>query len=96
MTTEKMLFVLKMYDDLIEGLGFDSVKDNDATDPCGRLSHARWMCGRATEFIIEGRVEKADRWLGFIQGVLWCEGRFSIGEMRDHNRDACPPPPDGV
>ena len=30
--------------------------------------------------------EKLMRWLGFIQGVLWKEGIFTIDELRDHIR----------
>jgi hypothetical protein len=31
---------------------------------------------------------KANRWLGFIQGVLWMQGRFSINEMGKINGEA--------
>jgi len=31
-------------------------------------------------------LEKAMRWLGFIQGVLWSTGTRSIDEMREDNR----------
>ena len=30
--------------------------------------------------------EKFNRWLGFMQGILWCNGDFTLNEMRDHNR----------
>lgn len=32
------------------------------------------------------RLEKAMRWLGFIQGALWLNGDFTLDELRDHNR----------
>jgi len=32
------------------------------------------------------RLEKMFRWLGFIQGVLWCEGMYTIDQMKEHNR----------
>jgi len=32
------------------------------------------------------RTEKFMRWLGFMQGVLYSEGLFTVLEMRDHNR----------
>lgn len=58
----------------------------------GRLAHALWMCGRiegmlTQEVVLDADVEKANRWLGFVQGVLWCEGILTIQEMRDHNRE---------
>jgi hypothetical protein len=30
--------------------------------------------------------QKTQRWLGFIQGILWCCGVYAINELRDHNR----------
>lgn len=32
------------------------------------------------------RKEKFMRWLGFVQGVLWVNGVYTIDEMREHNR----------
>jgi hypothetical protein len=31
-------------------------------------------------------VNKAMRWLGFIQGVFWSEDVFSIDQLKNHNR----------
>jgi len=31
-------------------------------------------------------IEKAMRWLGFVQGVLWLHGDFTLDQMREHNR----------
>ena len=50
------------------------------------LAHARWMCGEILSLLIQGKVEKAERWLCFVQGVLWVNGLSSIDEMRDDNR----------
>jgi len=30
--------------------------------------------------------EKFNRWLGFMQGVFWSAGDFTLGAMKDHNR----------
>ena len=32
--------------------------------------------------------DKSSRWVGFMQGVLWAQGVFSIDEMRAHVRTA--------
>ena len=32
------------------------------------------------------RWSKIHRWIGFIQGVLWVEGIYTIDEMGEHNR----------
>ncbi len=36
--------------------------------------HLRHCCAQIREFVLAGRIEKAFRWLGFIQGVLWSQG----------------------
>lgn len=30
--------------------------------------------------------EKLHRWLGFVQGVLYCQRVYTIEEMKEHNR----------
>ncbi len=49
-------------------------------------SHAYWMLTKIDEFVNADKLEKAQRWLGFIQGILFSTGQFSIAEMRSHNR----------
>jgi hypothetical protein len=46
------------------------------------------MCGEIEAFVNEGRTDKAMRWLGFVQGVLWMAGVYSLHEMQNHNRPA--------
>ena len=50
----------------------------------GILAQCRWMIHRlqAGEPDLE---TKRQRWFGFIQGLLWVAGKYSIDEMRDHN-----------
>lgn len=31
--------------------------------------------------------EKIMRWLGFMQGVLWCNGVYTIEQMQEHNKN---------
>lgn len=76
---------------LVERAGWVMENDGACTTP-GRLAHCRWMCGRiramlTQEVILDRDVEKAMRWLGFVQGVLWAEGVLTIDQMRDHNRE---------
>lgn len=51
------------------------------------LERARFMLPRIPKFIEEGSQDKAMRWLGFVQGVLYCKGVYTIEEMREHNRE---------
>ena len=72
MTKEKLVEALKIYE-RSEG---------------NWSSNARYcvaMVPRALKFVEEGRIEKAMRWLGFIQGVMWSEGIYTIDEMKEHN-----------
>lgn len=49
-------------------------------------SHAFSMIDKIEEFLNEDRIEKAFRWLGFIQGCLWATGWYTIEELKNHNR----------
>lgn len=55
-------------------------------EPDQQLNHAHWMCLVCLDFVSQGEIDKAYRWLGFIQGVLWCRHVRSIREMRSDNR----------
>jgi hypothetical protein len=37
-------------------------------------------------FVVMGEEQKFSRWLGFIQGVFFSHGVFTVDEMRDQNR----------
>ena len=50
------------------------------------VSHLLWMCQEAQKFVDEGRVEKAMRWLGFLQGVFWAKTEFTLDELKNHSR----------
>ena len=63
---------------------FDKLKHNIPWVMTAR--HVAWMCDKAWELVQGGETEKAMRWLGFIQGYLWCENIRSINKMRDDNR----------
>jgi len=48
-------------------------------------AHIWWMCGETQKLVEEGRMDKANRWLGFIQAVLWSEGSISINDLKADN-----------
>lgn len=87
MTSEQMRDVLELYRAKL----FQMAAPRSEREGGNRLQHICWMCHMAEHYLEEGEIEKANRWLGFIQGVLWCEGFFSIDEMRDHNRSVATP-----
>ncbi len=53
------------------------------------LRHCHNMLDQMVQFVKEGRMEKTFRWLGFIQGVLWANGIYTLAELQNHNK-----PPD--
>lgn len=54
------------------------------------MAHAMWMCQEALEFF-SSDPDKAHRWLGFIQGIMFCVGHYSIDEMRAHSTEPTDP-----
>jgi hypothetical protein len=52
-------------------------------------AHAHAAASRA----LQSAREKAHRWLGFIQGVLWLSGVFTLDELKEHSRK-CSDEPD--
>lgn len=57
------------------------------------MEHCAWMVEEmitlltaysADRFEDAKRLYKANRWVGFIQGVFWKEGVFTIDQMREH------------
>jgi hypothetical protein len=46
--------------------------------------HVMWMLEEMKKFG-DDDYDKAMRWLGFVQGVLWVDGGWSIDQMRAHN-----------
>jgi len=75
MKEEKIINACKKYEKDLKELYTDS-----------DLHHVQWMVSQVPNFLKEGRKEKANRWLGFIQGVLWAKKIYTIDEMKEHNR----------
>jgi len=52
------------------------------------LAQCHWMLGKMEEFTNQGQsgLEKAFRWLGFIQGCLASQQCFTIKQLREQSR----------
>jgi hypothetical protein len=50
------------------------------------LQHCMGMLDKMEEFIRQGRIDKSFRWLGFVQGVLWSYGIYTLEELKNHSR----------
>jgi hypothetical protein len=89
-TRDEHLAVLRLYDDKFAKWEPEQCpKDHAAPVGMGRgVKHARWMMQEMMERIEkdnESSPGQADRWVGFIQGVLWVHGLYSISDMAAHN-----------
>lgn len=50
-----------------------------------RPGHLVWMLLEASVFLTEGRIEKANRWLGFVQGSMAADGYATVEELKRAN-----------
>lgn len=87
MKLEQIKKVVAGYKITITKKGYWNAARHSETEVAGhdsRYTHLLWMC----EEILADRVtgEKAHRWLGFIQGVLWDDCQKTIGQMKEQNR----------
>jgi hypothetical protein len=80
MTDQEVIAIVNMYNAKFERLNCTPTKDGT------RLDRAYWCCTQIPKLLDDELTHKAHRWLGFVQGVMWCEGLYEIGEMKGHNR----------
>ena len=95
MTADQITHVAAKYDRLLAERGIPT-HQQDTGKLCpvmwyNHLTHARWMCQEISgnflaDLVQKDQSAKAERWLCFVQGVLWCEGILTIDEMREDNR----------
>jgi len=100
MDTKKILSVLDVYDKKLEQYSRNcSAIKPERADPTkkyftsseegwAKMSHVWWAIGQCRIFVAAGRMEKAFRWLGFIQGAFWFNGTYSVEELANHNKPA--------
>lgn len=87
MTTGKMLEVVARYE---AGVGADPAWERL---PAGRCTKIAIMLPQMRQFVLDDRREKFMRWLGFVQGVLWDHGVYTLDELKAHN---APDEPEGA
>ena len=82
------IFTCTMYKQKLKELGLKPMTiPHDKLMENGTLSlgHICGMLDKMIEFALDGKVDKAYRWLGFVQGVLWTNNIYSIDELKMHN-----------
>lgn len=88
MDGDKVREVLAIYRRKFEKMGVPKQKFSAVQLPVtpSVLAHCHAMLDEVEIFIQEGRVEKAMRWLGFIQGCLWSQGMYNLEDLKNQNR----------
>lgn len=89
MTSEKVQEVINIYRKFFQDCGVGKIEylhDEMLDIPRSGLEHCHSMLDQMEIFLKEGRLEKAFRWLGFIQGCLWFNGNYVLADLKDHNR----------
>lgn len=93
MTPNQMLAASRKYAELLYPYPSERADPGFALGGEGRnphqgtiFGHVRWMCLEIPQLVAAGRLEKAGRWLGFVQGILWANGYMSIDALKDDNR----------
>lgn len=89
MTPENISEVIDVYKKFFADMGTEPIKyphEKILNDTFLSLSHCYGMLDDIEGFIKNDQIEKAFRWLGFIQGILWSTQKFSLTELKNHNR----------
>lgn len=88
MTGEKIKEVATRYADYLNSMRVEPFEWKGwlVDHPHVALGHIATMPPKIIQFVDEGRLDKAFRWLGFMQGVLWMMGDYSIDDLANHNR----------
>lgn len=89
MTPHKVLEVIEVYREFFvkHNIGKIEWPHNELLEEERHgLEHCHGMLDKMVAFVNEERMEKAFRWLGFIQGVLWAAKVYSLSDLMNHNR----------
>jgi hypothetical protein len=91
MTSDKVLEVIQVYRKKFESMRYQKIecphnKKVEQHEPWVALNHCYNMLETMEGFVREGRMDKVFRWLGFVQGVLWVNGVYSLEELKNHSK----------
>jgi hypothetical protein len=85
---EKIPPTIQKYKELLEFLDVESIEaphDQVIQDPLDALSHLHSMFEKLNVILQSGDFEKALVWHGFIQGVLFTNGQYTLNELKSDN-----------
>ncbi len=89
MTKDKLKSVLLFYKDYLKKKGSKNKSaDYDKLGPTKEeaRNHSMSMILRNDSPFKANKIEKAFRWLSFIQGVLWVTGVLTLNQLKNHSR----------
>lgn len=85
MTNEEFQKVIdRNYELLCSYAGLEVFACRDENDPTAS-THCVWMLNSARRFFKEGATDKANRWLGYVQGVLAHKYRVPLDDLKKAN-----------
>jgi len=85
---EATLKAFERYARILSNMGYEPFNKAEV-DAC-HFNHLLWMCDECMRTILtEERwtIDKYNRWLGFVQGVLASKGVIDVNEERDITRE---------
>jgi hypothetical protein len=71
--------ILEFYRDKFASLNVVSQKDGTG------LQRAAWMVNQCFALLDTAKIFKVNRWIGFVQCILWKEGIYTIEQLREHS-----------
>jgi hypothetical protein len=89
MTPEKIRQTIEKYKTLFSKIpSAQHADDSLSVGNYQQLQHCKWMLNKMEEMLKQtDNMAKFNRWLGFIQGVLWSQSVYSINDLKADNRD---------
>jgi hypothetical protein len=78
------------YESRLKQLELQAVEADQGASPVTTSeigNHCLSMIPKMRKFIVEGRMDKFYLWLGFLQGLLWSQGFYTIEQLLAHNKE---------
>jgi len=74
------------YDQVVRMDPMETVSLSDYMSETGRaMCHLLFCCEEGVRLVDQGRMEKAFRWLGFVQGAVWAAGLAPLDTLKKMN-----------
>lgn len=89
MTDEKIREVLEIYRKLLDKYNVSRKPSPHDVFPLTDkelIDHLYYMLDQIDSFLRQGHRDKAFRWLGFMQGCLWCLRFYTLEDLKNHNK----------